>query len=230
MSSPHTLSAVENELMALNSGISNMGELVQHQLASLLDALRHLDSDALSAVIAHDAEVDAHQGKIEEQLVGMLARIQPMARDLRVVLAAQRVALELERCGDHIKRIAKQVLKIKGALPAEITSRLLWFGNQALALLERALLAYTNADGEQAEQAWAEDSELDEMYHGLLSELLARMRENAEWVEIGVRLVNVAKSMERIGDHATNIAEEARFVALGEILQSRRSATSTTDQ
>ena len=124
--------------------------------------------------------------------------------------------------GDHVKRIAKQLTKIPGTLPAEVSSRLLWFGNQARALLQRALDAYARADATQANLAWADDVELDRMYHGFLSDLLARMRENGAWVDIGVRLVGIAKSMERIGDHATNIAEEARFVALGEITAARR--------
>lgn len=223
MSSPHTLSAVENELLGLASAIAEMGQMAQRQLADLLDALRRGDDDALTAIIAGDAQIDAAHGQIEERLVGLLARIQPMARDLRAVLATQRVALELERTGDHVKRIAKQIRKIKGPLPAEISSRLLWFGGQAQALLERALSAYSTADAELAKQTWSDDSELDRMYHGFLSDILARMRENGDWVDIGVRLVGIAKSLERIGDHATNIAEEARFVALGEILQSRRS-------
>lgn len=223
MSSPHTLSAVENELMELASAISEMGQQATQQLAKLLEALRRSDDGALAAVIAGDVQIDTSHSRIEERLIGLLARIQPMARDLRTVMATQRVALELERTGDHVKRIAKQLRKIKGPLPAEISSRLLWFGGQAQALLARALSAYATADADLAKQTWADDTELDRMYHGFLSDILARMRENGDWVDIGVRLVMVAKSLERIGDHATNIAEEARFVALGEIVQAHRS-------
>ncbi|HUX72868.1 MAG TPA: phosphate signaling complex protein PhoU [Steroidobacteraceae bacterium] len=222
MNTPHTLSVVEKEMHALAAGINAMGALVAQQLTDLLDALRRADAAALAAVAARDGEVDAFQARIEEQVMSLLVRLQPVARDLRSVLAGQLVALELERSGDHVKRIAKQLGKIPGTLPSEISSRLLWFGNQARALLQRALNAYHSADAAQARQAWADDVELDRMYHGFLSDLLARMRGDGDWVDIGVRLVGIAKSMERIGDHATNIAEEARFVALGEIMPARR--------
>ncbi len=222
MSTPHTLSIVDKEMRELSAAIGEMGALVGELLTAMLEALRRGDTAALAAVAARDSEVDARQANIELQVVSLLARVQPMARDLRGVLASQLVALELERSGDHVKRIAKQLIKIPGTLPAQISSRLLWFGNQARALLQRALDAYADADATQAKQAWADDVELDRMYHGFLSDLLARMRENGDWVDIGVRLVGIAKSMERIGDHATNIAEEARFVALGEITAARR--------
>jgi len=222
VNTPHTLSVVEKEMHALAAGINAMGELVAVQLTDLLDALRRADAAALAAVAARDGEVDACQARIEEQVMSLLVRLQPVARDLRSVLAGQLVALELERSGDHVKRIAKQLGKIPGTLPSEIISRLSWFGNQALALLRRALNAYAGADAAQVRQAWADDVELDRMYHGFLSDLLGRMRGDGDWVDIGVRLVGIAKSMERIGDHATNIAEEARFVALGEIMTARR--------
>jgi len=223
MKNSHILSAVDDELDELSRRLYAMGALVVEQITAMLDAIREMDADAFSAVIARDAEVDARQARIEEQLFSLLARMQPMASDLRSVISGQRVALELERCGDHAKRICKQLLKVSEPLSAEVISRLLWLGCQARTLLQRALETYAHADAAGTRQAWADDAELDRMYHGFLSELLTRMRENSEWVEIGVRLVGIAKSLERIGDHATNIVEEARFVALGEILQTSRS-------
>ena len=223
MNTPHTLSAVEAGLEDLSARLDAMGALVVEQIGVMLDAIRRMDADGFADVIARDDEVDARQARIEEQLLGLLARIQPVAGDLRAVLAGQRVALELERSGDHAKRISKQLLKIPAPLPAEISSRLLWFGGQARSLLQRALEAYARRDGSGTRQAWADDAELDRMYDGFLSELLTRMSERGDWVEIGVRLVGIAKSLERIGDHATNIAEEARFVAVGEVVQARRS-------
>lgn len=102
-------------------------------------------------------------------------------------------------------------------------SHLIWFGGQALGQLQRALMAYVSGDAKQAQEAWADDSNLDRMYQRFLSELLERMREHREWVDNGARLMSAAKSMERIGDHATNIAEEVRFVTLGAVLPTRRS-------
>lgn len=221
---PHTLSVVEGGMKALTAAVNAMGGQVCEQLADLLNAIRRHDTDALRRVIARDAEVDAAHGRLDEQLIALLAKTQPVARDLRVALAAQRVALELERSGDHVKRIAKQLLKIDGPMPAAFNSHLVWFGAQALGQLQRALMAYVSGDAEQAQEAWADDSNLDRMYQRFLSELLERMREDREWVDNGVRLMSAAKSMERIGDHATNIAEEGRFVALGAVLPTRRSA------
>lgn len=220
---PHTLSVVEDQLHALSVAMRDMADHVGRQLGELLDALQCADATALPLIVAADAQIDARHARIEEQLLGLLARSQPLARDLRDVLAAHRVALDLERIGDHVKGIAGQLSAVTWPLPAEITSRLLWFGHQAQALLRRAAAAYASADAAAVQRAWDEDAELDRMYHGLLAELLNRMRDNGAWVQTGVRLVMVAKSLERIGDHATNIAEEARFVALGEIVQAHRS-------
>lgn len=220
---PHTLSVIEGEMRALAAAVNAMGGQVCEQLTNLLEAIRCHDSDALRSVIARDAEVDAAQGRLDKQLIALLAKTQPVARDLRAALAAQRVALELERSGDHVKRIAKQLLKIDGLVPAACNSHLIWFGGQALGQLQRALMAYVSGDAKQAQEAWADDSNLDRMYQRFLSELLERMREHREWVDNGARLMSAAKSMERIGDHATNIAEEVRFVALGAVLPTRRS-------
>lgn len=118
---PHTLSVIEGEMRALAAAVNAMGGQVCEQLTNLLEAIRCHDSDALRSVIARDAEVDAAQGRLDKQLIALLAKTQPVARDLRAALAAQRVALELERSGDHVKRIAKQLLKIDGLVPAACT-------------------------------------------------------------------------------------------------------------
>ncbi len=217
MNAPHTLSALDRELGELATEVAAMGGLVVDQLGRLLEALGRGDATALAPIVARDAEVDASQAGIEERVVSLLARLQPMARDLRTVLASQLVALELERSGDHVKRIAKELGRIPGDLPTEVRGRLSWIGNQARGILQRALDAYARADGSQAPQAWADDAELDRFYKEFLSDLLARMRAETGWVDIGVRLISVAKSLERIADHATNVAEEARFVASGEL-------------
>ena len=223
MSTPHTLSALDRELGELAAAVAAMGGLVVDQLGRLLDALNHGDAAALAPIAARDSEVDASQAGIEERVVSLLARLQPMARDLRTVLASQLVALELERSGDHVKRIAKELGRIPGELPTEVRGRLSWIGNQARGILQRALDAYARADASQAPQAWADDAELDRFYKEFLSDLLARMRGETSWVDNGVRLISIAKSLERIADHATNVAEEARFVASGELAAAHRS-------
>lgn len=218
----HTLSAVDRELGDLNAAIGAMGGLVVDQIDRLLEALHRADPAALAAVAARDAEVDEFQSRIEERVMSVLARMQPMARDLRAALAGQLVALELERSGDHVKRIAKEIAKIPGALPAEVASRLIWFGNKARALLQRSLTAYLRADATEVGTAWADDVELDRVHKDFIGELMARMRASGDWVDIGVRLMGIAKSFERIGDHGTNVAEQARFVASGEMTPTHR--------
>ncbi len=217
MTAPHTLTVLDRELGELAAAVAAMGGLVVDQLGRLLDAMHRGDGGAFGRIAARDAEVDAAQAGIEERVVSLLARMQPMARDLRGVLASQLVALELERSGDHVKRIAKEIGRIAEPLPSEVVSRLLWIGNQARAILQRSLDAYMRADATQAPQAWADDAELDRFYKDFLSDLLARMRVEGAWVDIGVRLISIAKRLERIADHATNVAEEARFVASGEL-------------
>ncbi|MDE2148834.1 MAG: phosphate signaling complex protein PhoU [Gammaproteobacteria bacterium] len=213
---PHTLSVVDADLHQLERGINRMAASARAQLARLLAALRRGAADELAAVIADDAEIDAWRRQLDDQAIALIARLQPLARDLRVIVAAQRVARELERVGDHVKRMAKRLRQMQLPLPAEIVSRLQWIGGQAQSLLSQAVEAFQRSDAAGAERAWADDAELDRMYRGLIAELLARMQKEPIWVETGVGLVMVAKSLERIGDHATNIAEEARCVAIGE--------------
>ncbi|MDE2306111.1 MAG: phosphate signaling complex protein PhoU [Gammaproteobacteria bacterium] len=222
MTAPHTLSAVDRELGDLNASIAAMGGLVVDQIERMLAALHRGDGAALAAVAARDAEVDAAQTRVEERVMSVLATMQPMARDLRAALAGQMVALELERSGDHVKRIAKDFARIPGVLPSEVVSRLLWFGNKARSLLQRSIDAYMRADASEVGGAWADDVELDRMHKEFIGDLMLRMRASADWVDIGVRLMGIAKSLERIGDHGTNVAEQARFVAIGEVTPAHR--------
>ncbi|HUY83395.1 MAG TPA: PhoU domain-containing protein, partial [Steroidobacteraceae bacterium] len=182
MTAPHTLSALDRELGELAAAVAAMGGLVVDQLGQLLEAMHRGDGGAFGRIAARDAEVDAAQAGIEERVVSLLARMQPMARDLRGVLASQMAALELERRGDHVKRIAKEIGRLAAPLPSEVVSRLLWIGNQARAILQRSLDAYARADATQVPQAWADDAELDRFYKDFLSDLLARMRVESGWV------------------------------------------------
>ncbi|MBX6419400.1 MAG: phosphate signaling complex protein PhoU [Nevskia sp.] len=220
---PHTLSVYDAHLRELIRRVEDMGASARAQLARLLAAVRHGDGEEFAAVIAADDRIDAQRGDIDREALELIARLQPVARDLRVIVAAQRVSRELERIGDHVKRMAKRLREQHLPLPAEIVGRLLWIGGQAQTLLAQAVEAFVGADASASERAWLDDAELDRMYHGLIGELLARMREAPEWIETGVSLVTVAKSLERIGDHATNIAEEARFVVSGELPPLHRS-------
>lgn len=221
----HTLSAVDQDLRRLEGAVDRMAADTRAQLSRLLAALRRGDADELAAIIADDVAIDDQRTRIDRQAIATIARLQPLARDLRGVIAAQRVASELERVGDHVKRMAKRLRELRLPLPAEIVSRLLWIGAQAQALLAQAVEAFQRSDASAAERAWADDAELDRMYRGLIAELLSRMQQDPTWIETGVGLVTVAKSLERIGDHATNVAEEARFVAVGELPPSDRGAT-----
>lgn len=222
MSQTHTMRQYDEELDRLSGEIVAMGELALHQLDAALQVLQSLDADGARAVIEGDNEVDALEHEIGHDVLRLLALRQPIARDLREILAALRIAADVERIGDLAANAAKRTLKLRDLPMPELRSRLAGLAAHASGLVRDALSAYRGRDAGQAQAVSAGDAELDRMHTALYRELIGAIAQDSKLVEGGIHLLFIAKNLERIGDHATNIAEDVWFIVNGELPPDRR--------
>ena len=221
--SEHTIKAFDTELKELAREIVEMGGLVEQQIADAVNALVRQDTDLAQVVIAADPQVDALQREIEEKAVLTIARRQPMAVDLRETIASLRVAGALERMGDYAKNIAKRVLASgMESRPLPVVRGLRHMADLVLSALKRVLDAYAQRDVTQALAVWRGDEEIDAVNNSLFRELLTYMMEDPRNITFCTHLLFCAKNIERIGDHATNIAETVYYIVQGVPLEGER--------
>ncbi|WP_181703761.1 phosphate signaling complex protein PhoU [Chthonobacter albigriseus] len=219
----HTVTAYEQELRGLAGRIAEMGGLAEHLVADAIVALTRLDASLAQRIIADDLRLDALQRETEERAILIIARRQPMASDLREIVAALRISNDLERVGDLAKNIAKRVTAINNAV---IQKRLLvgveHLAEIALQQLKDVLDAYTNRDDNAARVVRTRDEEIDALYTSLFRELLTYMMEDPRTISQCAHLLFCAKNIERIGDHATNIAETVHYSVTGTAFEDER--------
>jgi len=231
--SEHIVKSFHDQLEALSTGIIQMGGLCETQLANAIDAILRRDLALAEQTVAQDARIDQLEQQIEQQVVRLLALRQPMALDLRETLAALKISADLERIGDLAKNVAKRTLVIARDAPDQhLTQGLARMGRQALTQLKNVLDAYTKRDANAAITVWKHDDEIDELYNSLFRELLTYMMEDPRKIGPSTHLLFIAKNFERIGDHATNIAETVHYVATGAKIGDERpksDITSTTN-
>lgn len=219
----HIVSAFEEELVSLGEKIAQMGGQVETQLAESIEALSRRDTDLARKVIADDKKVDRVEQDIEEQAILMIVRRQPMALDLREIMAAIRISAELERIGDLAKNIGKRVLAIgTEGRPKRLIRGVDHMSRLAMEQLKNVLDAYSQRDTGKAMAVWQRDDEIDAMYTSLFRELLTYMMEDARNITACTHLLFAAKNLERIGDHATNIAEMVHYLVHGAPLTDER--------
>lgn len=216
--SRHIVSAFDEELQAITARISEMGGLAEEQLSLSLDAVRLRDPAIARKVIESDRRLDLMDTKLEEAAIQMLALRQPMAADLREIVAALKVSSTLERIGDLAKNVAKRAQVVIEGQPLKVTGSIVRMGKQTQGLLSEVLDAYTSRDTGLAVSVWKRDVEIDEMYNSIFRELTTYMMEDPRVISLCSQLLFVAKNLERIGDHATFIAEMTYFVVEGQPL------------
>jgi phosphate transport system protein len=225
----HTVSAFDQELRALAGKIAEMGGLAEHLVGDAISALSRIDTALAHRVIADDVRLDTLQREIEERAIQIIARRQPMASDLREIVAALRISNDLERVGDLAKNIAKRVIAINGAV---MQKRLILgvehLAEIALEQLKAVLDAFANRDDAAALIVRQRDDEIDALYTSLFRELLTYMMEDPRNISQCTHLLFSAKNIERIGDHATNIAETVHYVVTGTSLVDERPKSDTT--
>jgi phosphate transport system protein len=219
----HTIKAFDVDLQALARMVAEMGGLAEKEIADSIMALARRDLDLAQRVIALDPSVDALQRAIEEKAILTIARRQPMAVDLRDIVGSLRVSNDLERIGDHAKNIAKRVL----ALDADIAFSQVIRGVEemtklVLAQVKQVLDAYASRDVAKALEVWRRDEEVDAVNNSLFRELLTYMMEDPRNITFCTHLLFCAKNIERMGDHATNIAETVHYIVVGRALADER--------
>jgi phosphate transport system protein len=231
----HTTKAFDVDLRELTRMVAEMGRLVEKQIADSLDALANRDSELGQRAIALDPSIDALQHEIEEKAVLTIARRQPMAIDLREIIGAVRIANDLERVGDLAKNIGKRVLLLSEDLPlsedlhpANLMLGVERMGELVLGRIRQVLGSYANRKLELALAVWNGDEEIDSTCTSLFRELLTYMMEDARNITYCLHLMFCAKNIERMGDHATNIAETVHYIIEGRTIAEQRPKGDTT--
>jgi phosphate transport system protein len=229
MSELHTTKAFDDDLREISSRVAEMGGIAERLVAESVDALVKRDITLAQRVVPADAQVDALQREIEERAILTIARRQPMAVDLREIVSALRIANDLERVGDLAKNTAKRVVALDGDYHAQKQLRgVRHMADMVIERLKQVLDAYGARDAERAMDVWRRDGEVDSMYTSLFRELLTYMMEDPRHITLCIHLLFAAKNIERIGDHATNIAETIYYLVQGEVLTDERPKVDTT--
>jgi phosphate transport system protein len=220
---PHTVASFDADLKVLAGLIDEMGTRAGRGLADATRALTERNVQLAQQVIASDHGIDRLQHEVEEKAVATLARRQPMAVDLREIVSAMRVAGDLERVGDLAKNVAKRVIAIgEQPSPANLSTGLSALSERVGLQLAAVLKAYADRDDAAALAVWRADGEIDVLFTSLFRELLTYMMEDPRSIGFCTHLLFCAKNLERVGDHATNIAETAHYVITGEALIAER--------
>ena len=218
----HMISSYEEELTRLAESIAEMGGLVEASLSNATLALLKLDHPLAQATIEADKQIDAMQRKIDETAVSMIARRQPMAGDLRAIITSIHVANDLERMGDMSKQIARRSMQIESlSLAPKFYNGVKHMNDLVLRQVKSALDAYATRDSAAAVEVCNGDDEIDALYTSLFRELLTYMMEDPRVITQCTHLLFCGKSLERAGDHATNIAEAAYYLDTGRQLSSQ---------
>ena len=212
----HTVKSYDADLTKLRYKISEMGGIAEKMLSDSVDALVELDQRIAQLVVSSDPRLDQLQREIETDAVQLIARRQPMAVDLREVMAAIRIASDLERVGDLAKNIGRRVMKLAAEQRRpRATVGIRRMGEIAAMHLKDVLDAYVQQDVEKAKSVWLTDTELDALEDSVFRDLLTFMMEDPRNISFCTHLLFCAKNIERVGDHATNIAETVYYLITG---------------
>lgn len=219
----HTVKAYGDELNHLTAEVARMGGLAEAQVFDSIACIARRDVNLAQNIIAHDDKLDQMQIDIERKAIKLIALRQPVAQDLRRTVAAMKISSNLERCGDLAKNIAKRALVVSEAEPmTPLTRSIERMGHLVIGRLKDVLDAYTSSNVNRAVGVWWRDEEVDEHYNSLFRELLTYMMADPRTITSCAHLLFVAKNLERIGDHATNIAEIIHFELTGEDMITHR--------
>ena len=227
--SDHIVTSFDEDLKELAQRISEVGGLAERSVDRSVRALVTVDAAVAHQVIEDDDRIDELQHEIEEKAILTIARRQPMAQDLREIMAAIHIANDLERVGDLAKNIAKRVIAIGGQFqPQQFVHGVEHLAELALEQLKNVLDSYVGRDLNQALAVWRRDNEIDVLYTSLFRELLTYMMEDPRNISFCTHLLFCAKNIERIGDHATNIAEIVHYLITGIALTDERPKQDTS--
>lgn len=219
--SGHTLKAFDEDIERLRALISQMGGLAEHAIEEAMRCLIQRDLDGAAEVVQNDKKLDILEVETERSAVQLIALRAPMAGDLRDVVAALKISGVVERIGDYAKNIARRVPLLDNVGKIEPIALLGEMARIAAAMVHDVLDAFVERDAEAAVQVCERDSAVDDFYDSIFRTLLTHMMENPHTIGQSAHLLFVAKNLERVGDHATNIAEMVYYAATGEHLADR---------
>ncbi len=227
----HTVRAYDEELDAITAELSRMGGLAEAEVTDAIRAISRRDVSLAQAVIARDARLDELEMDIERKAIRLIAIRQPVADDLRRTVAAMKISMNLERCGDLAKNIAKRALVIAESDPlTPLTRSIERMGELVASRLKDVLDAFAARDPDRAVSVRERDKEVDEHYDAIFRELLTYMMGDPRTITSCAHLLFVAKNLERIGDHATNIAEILYYEITGIELTDQRPKWDAVEQ
>lgn len=208
--------------------VEQMGGLCEVQLGNAVDAAARRDSALAQQVIEADTRIDDLENAVEQGVVTVLTEHHPQDADLRLSLSVMKIAAELERIGDMAKNIAKRALVLNREEPLDQLQVIARMGREALLQLKNVLDAFSERDAERAMAVWRSDEDIDKLYTVLFKHLLSQMRDSPRTIGLCTHLLFVAKNIERVGDHATNIAEAIHYFVQGSYVRSERPKGDTT--
>ena len=217
MPTQHTVRSYDSELEKVDHHILAMGGLVEDQLRNAIKALVDGDNELAQRVIAHDQEIDGHEREVDELVTRIIALRQPLAEDLRRVKTALKVAANLERMGDLAANISKRSLVIEDVSHVPQREALRRLGNAVHGMTVDVVDAFRDGNADLAKRVWNQDEQIDEMYNSVFLAILADMIADPKLIASGTHIHFVAKNIERIGDHATNIAEMVSYMIQGQM-------------
>ena len=221
MATGHTIKAFDEDLDRLRALISQMGGIAEHAIRESLRCLVQRDLDGAAKIVEDDKKLDALEIETEKRVVQLIALRAPMAGDLRDVVAALKISSVVERIGDYAKNIAKRIPLLEDAHNIEPISLMPEMARIATEMVHDVLTAFVERDAEAAVRVCERDRAVDDFYNSIFRTLLTFMMENPGNISQSTHLLFIAKNVERIGDHATNIAEMVYYAATGQTLAER---------
>lgn len=213
--SDHIVKAYDDDLNRLITLIVEMGKLVENHLLKAIEAIMENNISLAEEVIEGDIEINKLENKIDTGAVRLIALRQPVASDLRNVIAALKISSHLERMGDYATNIARRVQPLSQMGPLKYAGPINRLGKLVQEMTHEVIKAYTTLDDKKAISVWTQDHEVDEIYNGFVRELLTYMMEDPRNISPCTHLLFIAKNIERIGDHATDIAEHIHYLIHG---------------
>ncbi len=208
MSDKHLSTQFDSELSGISTRVLEMGGLVESQVAQAMYALTNFSSETASQVLLQEEKVNQMELDIDRDLSSIIARRQPTARDLRLLTAVSKTIGNLERVGDEAARVARTVQRL-------VNSDVSFEATLAIALLRKSLDAFARLDVEKAIEVIKQDDQIDQEFEGLMRKLITFMMEDPRTISSSIDLVFVAKAIERVGDHAKNLAEQIIYIVKG---------------
>ena len=207
------------EIDRLNKQIIDFGNQVENQVKLAIRAVKNSDSELASKVIQRDEKIDELEVELEEECLKLLALHQPMAEDLRLIISILKINNDLERIGDHAVNIAERAVQLSTLDKLEIPPEILELNQQAKLMLRKSLLALVEKDAEIATDVVRADDQVDQLNQRMHYKITDRIRANPEFTEQQILFLSVCRQLERIGDHACNIAEDVLYLLSGDIVR-----------